>query len=77
MAPGDGATDYGQTIDLDGVTARYVKLAIHGNFPGGDNGFVGLSEVQIFGVPEPSSMVLAALAAVGMAVVVRRRRAAP
>ena len=48
---GSGAqTDFSQTIDLGQVDARYIKFDIHGNFPGGDNDFVGLSEVQFFAV---------------------------
>ena len=51
-APGTQA-DFSQTIDLGGVEARFVKLDIHDNFPGGDNDFVGLSEVQFFAQPDP------------------------
>ena len=46
-APGT-QTDFSQSIALDGVPARYVKLDKLTNFPGGDNRFVGLSEVQFF-----------------------------
>lgn len=47
LAPGT-QTDFSQTIDLGNVTARYVKIEKLTNFPGGDNNFVGLSEVQFF-----------------------------
>jgi hypothetical protein len=47
QAPGT-ATDFSQTIDLGGLAARYVRLQKLTNFPGGDNRFVGLSEVQFF-----------------------------
>jgi hypothetical protein len=46
-APGT-QTDFSQLIDLGGVNARYVRLEKLTNFPGGDNNFVGLSEVQFF-----------------------------
>ncbi|MEX2187890.1 MAG: lamin tail domain-containing protein [Pirellulales bacterium] len=49
-APGDQVTEFAQTIDMGGVQARYVKFDIHGNH-GGDNNFVGLSEVQFVGSP--------------------------
>ncbi len=52
-APGDSTTAFGQTIDLTGVTARYIKFDIHGNHAGGDNNFVGLSEVQFFKPADP------------------------
>ncbi|HTD88046.1 MAG TPA: lamin tail domain-containing protein, partial [Candidatus Binatia bacterium] len=47
QAPGT-ATDFSQTFDLGGTAARYVRLEKLTNFPGGDNRFVGLSEVQFF-----------------------------
>jgi hypothetical protein len=47
QAPGT-QTDFSQTIDLGNVTTRYVRLEKLTNFPGGDNNFVGLSEVQFF-----------------------------
>ncbi len=54
IAPGLDDVDFGQVIDLSGTQARYVKFDILSN-QGGDNNFVGLSEVQFFAVPEPSS----------------------
>ncbi len=47
IAPGDELEDFGQVIDLAGTNARYVKLALLANH-GGDNDFLGLSEVQFF-----------------------------
>ena len=47
QAPGT-ATDFSQTVDLGGIAARYVRMEKLTNFPGGDNRFVGLSEVQFF-----------------------------
>ncbi|MFT5528045.1 MAG: hypothetical protein ACI9HK_006033, partial [Pirellulaceae bacterium] len=47
IAPGTN-TDFSETIDFSGMSARYVKLDIHDNFPTGDNNFVGLSEVRFF-----------------------------
>ncbi|MCA9265007.1 MAG: DUF4457 domain-containing protein [Planctomycetales bacterium] len=62
-----------QWIDLGGVEARYVKFDIVSSH-GGDNGFVGLSEVQFFGapVPEPASCLLAMVS--GLFVLATRRR---
>lgn len=48
LAPGDAFEEFGQDIDLDGIVARYVRLDLLGNH-GGDNDFIGLSEVQFFG----------------------------
>lgn len=72
-ANGDATVDFSQAFDMLGVTARYVKLDILANH-GGDNNFVGLSEVQFFGVPEPSSYALAVMGAVALTGMVRRRR---
>lgn len=60
QAPGSAAEDFGQLIDLAGVSARYVRLDLLENH-GGDNDFIGLSEVQFFQVPEPTSGLLLAL----------------
>ena len=51
-APGAGDVDFHQTIDLGGVKAQFIKLDISANL-GGDNDFVGLSEVQFQGTPSP------------------------
>jgi hypothetical protein len=51
-APGTGDVDFHQTIDLAGVKAQFIKLDISANL-GGDNDFVGLSEVQFQGTPSP------------------------
>lgn len=71
MAPGTDDVDFGQAVDLGGVVARYVKLDNLVSFSGEAN-FVGLSEVQIYGVPEPSAFVLLALGA-GALLFTRRR----
>lgn len=70
---GTSDRDFHQTLDLNGVKARFIRfddLTSHG----GDNGFVGLSEVRIFAtpIPEPASamLALAGLSAMGL----RRRR---
>jgi hypothetical protein len=57
LAPGSDEIDFGQSINLES-SARYIRFDIHGNH-GGDNNFVGLSEVKFFGVPEPASWMLA------------------
>ena len=46
-APGT-PTDFSELFDFGGTEARYVRLENLTNFPGGDNRFVGLSEVQFF-----------------------------
>src|SRR5205814_1319589 len=46
-APGT-QTDFSETFDFGGVRAQFVRLEKLTNFPGGDNNFVGLSEVQFF-----------------------------
>ena len=51
-APGTGDIDFHQTIDLAGVKAQFIKLDISSNL-GGDNDFVGLSEVQFEGTLSP------------------------
>jgi len=51
-ATGTGDVDFHQTIDLAGVKAQFIKLDISANL-GGDNDFVGLSEVQFQGTPSP------------------------
>jgi hypothetical protein len=46
-APGT-QSDFSELIPMNGTTARFVRLEKLTNFPGGDNSFVGLSEVQFF-----------------------------
>ncbi len=46
-APGT-QTDFSELIPMGGTTARFVRLEKLTNFPGADNRFVGLSEVQFF-----------------------------
>ena len=50
-APGSVATNFGQTISLGGLQARYVKIDVLSNY--GDPDFVGLSEVQFFDTSAP------------------------
>jgi hypothetical protein len=74
IAPGLDNADFGQDIDLSGFgaagDARLVKFNITSNH-GGDNNFVGLSEVRFDAVPEPSVGILALI---GLAGFLRRRR---
>lgn len=77
IAPGANNVDFGQSIDLSSFAAaedvRLVRFDILSNH-GGDNNFVGLSEVRFFGtvVPEPSSATLIGLS--GLMLLLRRRR---
>jgi hypothetical protein len=56
VAPGLGDDDFGQTIDLSSISeatnARLVRFNIKSNH-GGDNNFVGLSEVRFTGASSP------------------------
>ncbi|MFT6864301.1 MAG: hypothetical protein ACJAVK_002866 [Akkermansiaceae bacterium] len=74
IAPGADNVDFGQDIDLSSFgaagDARLVRFNITSNH-GGDNDFVGLSEVRFDAVPEPSVGILALL---GLAGSLRRRR---
>ena len=47
ISPGNEQVDFGQVISLAGTSARYVKLSLLENH-GGDNDFLGLSEVRFF-----------------------------
>jgi len=74
IAPGVANVDFGQDIDLSSFAAagdaRLVRFNITSNH-GGDNNFVGLSEVRFDAIPEPSAGILAL---VGLAGFLRRRR---
>jgi len=76
VAPGVADQNFGQIIDLstfpEAGDARLVRFNITSNH-GGDNNFVGLSEVRFDGtqVPEPSAGILALI---GLAGCLRRRR---
>lgn len=71
------------SISLDGIQAQFVRFSNLFSFPGGDNAYMGLSEVIFFEqleppplTPEPSTLVLCAagLALAGV-YTARRRRA--
>jgi len=47
------------------VDARHVLLVVEQTY--GDANYVGLSEVQLFQIPEPSSFLLAAMGLAGLA----------
>jgi hypothetical protein len=74
LLAGTGSGSYeGQRINFDtAFLARYIMLDVNSNFGGDD---YGLSEVQFFAVvPEPSSLGVIALGALGL--LARRRRGA-
>ena len=59
-------------VNLGNVSARYVLLD---NFTSHGNPVVmGLNEVEIYGIPEPSTVALLLMGLVGLAVVAWRRR---
>ena len=75
-----GGANWGLDYNTPGVNynlptsaygARYIRFDILSNF--GD-GFLGLDEVRFIALPEPSSLVLAGLAAVGLAGYSLKRR---
>ncbi|NQU24993.1 MAG: PEP-CTERM sorting domain-containing protein, partial [Candidatus Nealsonbacteria bacterium] len=78
LAPQLADVDFGQIVPLGGANARYIKFdnlrnfPADGGFPGGDNNFVGLSEVQFYAVPEPATGLLLVLG--GLTVLIARRR---
>jgi len=77
IAPGVNNVDFHQTFQIDSM-GRYLRLA-HLTNHGGDNGFVGLSEVRIFAaqtqaIPEPATLLLGTLGIT--ALLARRRRTA-
>lgn len=80
IAPQRDDVDFGQIVPL-GTTAQYIKFdnlrnfPADGAFPGGDNNFVGLSEVQFYTIPEPAGFVLVLFGAAGLIVGARRRHA--
>jgi hypothetical protein len=68
QSSGTAGTVVGQSVDLEGITARYIKFENLTNF--GD-GYYGVNEVDFYAVPEPSALVLLLCAAGFLA---RRRR---
>ncbi len=67
QAPGVANVDFGQVFSLLGYSARYIKFDNMHGFAGGDFDFVGLSEVQFFAVPEPSTLgLIVGLASLGL-----------
>lgn len=76
VAPGDPGIDFSQDIDVSSLSGsddvRLVRFNITSNH-GGDNNFVGLSEVRFDGtlVPEPATTFLALVGVFGS---LRRRR---
>ena len=66
------------SVGLEGFTGRWIALDIDANL--GDSRFVGLGEILVFPaaptevVPEPSSLALLVLGALGLGWIARRRR---
>ena len=73
--PGTGLIDYDNvtTVDFTGQLARFVRIRIQSNW--NDNsggGYVGMSEVDFFEVPEPATLTVLALG--GLALLRRKNR---
>lgn len=66
QAPGTNGYNTPGLVDLDGVQGRWLALDIKSNW--GYSGFVGISEIQVFGVrlPEPSTFLLAGFGLLGI-----------
>ncbi|MDD4891814.1 MAG: PEP-CTERM sorting domain-containing protein [Phycisphaerae bacterium] len=59
------------------ITTRWIKFDVNSSFEGSGNGFVGLTEVTFFQVPEPATMAFLAIGGLAMAAgAIRRRRVA-
>ena len=73
IGPTDGLAQGADTLDMSGITARYIAIDINTNH--GDSGFVGLGEVQFFNtIPEPGSGALLSVGLLLVAGVLRRSR---
>ena len=73
VAPGDNTTEFAQTINFGGATARYVQIAVDANY--GNDTYTGISEVQFFAVPEPGAGLLTGISFA--ALFFRRKRDVP
>ncbi len=75
QAPGTETVDFSQIVPIN-TQAEFVRFTNMTAFPGTDNNFLGLSAVQFNGTPtpEPGSLVLCSLGAVGLLLAARRRR---
>ena len=73
---GGTAAEPSQIFSLGGVTASYVRMNILDYHYDEGDGYVGLSEVQFSAVPipEPSSMAMFGIGALGLFGYSRRRR---
>lgn len=84
MANGsDTATNFNTVSFNTPITARYIRIQVAGevgvgNYGGGEDvahGYVGLSEVQVFGtVPEPNTLMLLATGLIGLLCYAWRKR---
>lgn len=74
LARAPGLDTYtGETLTFgSAVSGQYVRFVTQSNY--GDPGFTGLSEIRFIGTPEPGSLVLCSLGAVGLLLAARRRR---
>ena len=63
-----------QQIDFATVLAQYVRFNPQGQYPTGSDANIGIIELQLFHIPEPSSLVLAGLGVLGLLLYGWRRR---
>ncbi len=76
QAPSSGNTGFDLETQVGNIlpstAVRHVRFEVDSNFNGANTNYAGLSEVQFFAVPEPSTTALLGLG--GLALILRRRK---
>jgi len=73
LVTNDGTTPWGPSVSLD-MTGNSARWIMFDNFVDYGANFTGLNEVEVYKIPEPSTVVLLLMGLVGLAVVAWRRR---